>query len=83
MITVAEYEQLVREVKDLETKEAKAEGALAELRKVLKEEFDCTTVKAAADKLKAMQDELDNLEADLDHYYQEYKGERDSMQRSC
>lgn len=57
MIVGDDYQRLVRQVESLRQQRDKAEGALQQLLKRLKEEFGCKTLVEAKRKLKELEDE--------------------------
>ncbi len=54
MSTIQKYMELKRKVEKAQQKADKAEGALEQVMKQLKEEFDCPTLESAKKKLKLL-----------------------------
>lgn len=77
MISISEYQQLVQEVADLERKEAEAEGALAQMRERLKEEFKLGNtdggLKVAIAAHKKLLAEIETLDKELAKAYAAYR----------
>lgn len=81
MITVQEYQQLVKDVADLERKEAETEGALAQMTKALQAEHGCATLAAAKAKLAKLQAELAEAEPEADAAFKEFTKKRGDLLR--
>lgn len=63
---ISDFEELKKKIENAKTRKAKAEGALEQAMTRLKDEFGCSTVEAAEEKLKQLQTEIDNDEIKLD-----------------
>lgn len=66
-----EYEQTRKRVEEVTRERDRAAGALAELKKQLKEEFGVTSEKQA----RALQEKLDKESADLERQYRQAEKE--------
>lgn len=63
---ISDFEGLKKKIEDAKTRKAKAEGALEQAMTRLKDEFGCSTIDEAEEKLKQLQTEIDNDEIKLD-----------------
>ena len=73
MATVDEYTQLKKRVDNARQKADKAEGALEEVLRKLKKDFDCKTLAEAKLKLKQLKKEGSDLEAEFETAVKKFK----------
>jgi len=73
MATVDEYTQLKKRVDNARQKADKAEGALEEVLRKLKKDFDCKTLTEAKHKLKQLKKEGSDLEAEFETAVKKFK----------
>lgn len=72
-ITEDQYRKLKQEVEDAQSKAERAKGALDQLLKRLKEEFDCGNVKEAKKLLKQFEQERDEARAAFQKAMENYE----------
>jgi len=72
-ITEDTYRRLKREVEDAKTEADRAKGALTQLMKQLKEEFDCDDLKAAKAMLADLEAKRDKAQKKFEHSLEDYE----------
>jgi hypothetical protein len=73
MNNLKEYTRLKRGVEEDQQEADRAEGALAEIMKRLKDEFNCPTLAKAKKKLKQLKKQAEDLELEYDEEIESYK----------
>ena len=73
MSKLKEYTKLKKEVEESQQEADRAEGALAEIMKRLKKEFDCPTLTKAKKKLKQLQKQAEELDIEYNEAVILYK----------
>lgn len=73
MASVKEYLELKRKVENAQQLVDKAKGALEQLIRNLKQDFNCNTIEEAEKKLRSLQAERGNLEQQFDDEVEEFK----------
>jgi len=70
-MNIEELEDLKKQIEDAKTEKAKAEGALDQLKKDLKKNFDCITLKEAETLLTNYQKQTETLQIKYDKVVEE------------
>jgi len=68
-----EYTQLKKKVEEDRKEADRAEGALAEIMKRLKDEFGCSTIAAAKKKRKKLKKQAEEIEAEYEQQITAYR----------
>jgi predicted nucleic acid-binding Zn-ribbon protein len=73
IITEDQYRRLKREVDEAKTEADRASGALKQLMKQLKEEFDCEDVKTAKALLAELEEKRDKVQKRFERSLEDYE----------
>lgn len=73
MISIQDYQQLIKDVAQLERQEAEAEGALTEVKKALQAEHGCKDLKEAKALRAKLNKEVDELVCEVEQAYKNYQ----------
>ena len=73
MTAIKKYLNLKKNVEEAERKANQAEGALGQVMKQLKNEFDCTTLQAAEKKDKKLQNQVSVAEEEFENAVEEFE----------
>jgi hypothetical protein len=81
-IDLKEFNRLKTEIEKLRTKADKAEGALEQTMKTLKEDYDCDTIEEAQDLAKSKRKKEEKLKAKFQNTHDEFVGKWGEKLRS-
>ena len=73
-----EYNQLKKEVEEDRAEADRAEGALAEIMKRLKDEFGCSTIAIAKKQQKKLKKQVEDIESEYDKAVKSYNEKREN-----
>ena len=78
MSRLKDYTQLKKKVEEDQAEADRAEGALAEIMKRLKDEFGCSTIPKAKKKLKQLKTQAVNIEREYNTKIESYENRGDA-----